>query len=594
MNARRNLLAAAALVALLALALTPPARWLSEKKSAGQGETAQDVQTMLDLLAASPARCAQTPVEPMLAMEDIWAIEDAREESGTPLVTGMRNGDHELGYDAESDTFYCTIGMEMGEDWPELTLFAQAADGAENLRVVWVDDYSYDFPADAVRDGWRYELLAYTDTEFAYFGVVFTGLPIVTLKIGGGAEALGEEYTAARVAVSGEGYAGVSSGALVHLRGGGYVKQYPKDSYRVELHTLSAHGDKKDRQSLLGMPEDSDWLLIANASDESCARNELAFGIWRDWNADGQAFMLLESRMVEVFVENEYVGLYQLMQRVREEDEIVRMGGNPATDYCARVVNVQNVGKRPRLDMVDSINMWVELRYAPQGVSTERAFAQFEPYWRMNTRTAEHAWWLDDETFARTAEACTDVHAMMDFFLFTQAAGLGYDNVFNNVFMWALWQGDHYVYYLSPWDMDMGFAKLFGGKRSGSGLYLHNQPSGNMPVIGAADDVEDTLNLYMQQARRMLDLDVAGSQQTMRDIWREKRATILTDDAMYQRFDAFEEMINASGAYLRETEKWHGGARELSLAAIQAFAVEHLHTIDRTIEELWPLDEAAN
>ena len=103
---------------------------------------------------------------------------------------------------------------------------------------------------------------------------------------------------------------------------------------------------------------------------------------------------------------------------------------------------------------------------------------------------------------------------------------------------------------------------------------------------------EDTPNLYLQQARRILDLDIAGTQQMIRDIWNEKRATILTDDAMYQRFEDFEELLNASGAYPRESERWYGGAQELNLAEIQAFAVEHLHTIDLAIENLWPLDGA--
>ena len=158
---------------------------------------------------------------------------------------------------------------------------------------------------------------------------------------------------------------------------------------------------------------------------------------------------------------------------------------------------------------------------------------------------------------------------MMDFFLFTQAAGLGYDNVFNNVYMWALRQGNHYVYHLSPWDMDMAFTKMLGFE-------------------------EDTINLYLKQAWRMLDLDVDGAKQVIRDVWNEKRATIVSDDAMYQRVEDFQEMLNASGAYLRESEKWYGGAQELDLKEIQVFAVEHLHTIDREIERMWPLETAGD
>lgn len=563
---RRKLMGSMLLVLLLAALLLPVTRLLSSGQGAPRGQTADSVEPMLNLLARSPAYRAHTAVEPMLEIEEIWAIEDAREESGTPLVTGMRNGDHEMGYDAQSNTFYCTIGME-GE-WPELALFAQAKDGAENLRVVWVDDYSYDYAGDAVREGLRYELLAYTDTEFAYVGVVFTGLPIVTLHVDGGAEMLGEEYTPARMAVSGAGYEGVNSGALVHLRGGGFVKEYPKFSYRVELHTLSAHGDAKDELSVLGMPADSDWILISNASDSTCSRNELAWGIWRDWNADGRGFMIQQTRMVEAFVEDEYVGIYQIMQRIRPEEEIVRMGGNPNTDYCARVIKDVNIENRPVIDLMDSVNYWAELRYAPQGVSAKRAFDQFEPYWRMNTRLEQNERWLDDEAFAQTAVQCTDMHEILDFFLFTQAAGLGYDNVFNNVYMWALKQDGHYVYHMSPWDMDMAFTKMLGSEA-------------------------DTINLYQIQAWRILDMNLGDTQHLIRDIWNEKRATILTDDAMYQRFEAFEELLNASGAYLRESERWYGGAQELNLVEIQAFAVEHLHTVDLAIENMWPLDGAA-
>ena len=385
----------------------------------------------------------------------------------------------------------------------------------------------------------------------------------MTITAQGGLDALGEDYIPGRVAVSGAGYEGVNSGAMVHLRGGGFVKEYPKLSFRLEFHTLNRGGDTKNDLSVLGMPADSDWILISNAADASCSRNELAWDIWRDWNADGKGFMIQQTRMVEVFVENEYAGIYQVMQRIRPVEEITRMGGNPNTDYCARVIKDVNIENRPVIDLMDRCNIWAELRHAPSGVSASHAFAQFEPYFRLNEQIGSAAQELPHGEFVSLAAQCTDVEEMMDFFLFTQAAGLGYDNVFNNVYMWALRKGNHYEYHLSPWDMDMAFTKMLGSE-------------------------EDTINLYLKQAWRMLDLDVEDSQQVMRDVWNEKRTTILSDDAMYQRVENFQEMLNASGAYLRESEKWYGGAQELDLTEIQVFAVEHLHTIDREIERMWP------
>ena len=568
MHVRRRIIGTGLAVLLLVAVLLPAANLLSS----GQGDiTANDadhmVKPMIAMLAESPQAKAVTAVEPVMELEDAWAIEDTREECWeTPLVTGMRNAESELGFDAESNTFYCTVGMEDTGDWPELNLFAQGAQGTQNLRVAWIDDYSYDYRSDAVREGYRYELLAYTDTQYAYFGVVFTGLPIVTLHVHGGEEALGEEYIPARAAVSSANHEAINSGAWVHLRGGGFVKEYPKWSFRVEFHEMTPTGDDKAARSVLGMPADTDWLLIANAADPTCSRNELAWQLWRDWNADGKAFMLQQSQMVEVFLDNEYVGLYQVMQRINEEADLVRMGGNLGTDYVARVIKPVNESEKPRADWMDTVEFWAELRYAPQGQFNQRAFSRFEPYVLMNDQAGKL---LSDEEFAEVCAQTADVRELLEYFLFVQAAGLGHDNVFNNVYMWALRDGDHFVYHLSPWDMDMAFTKMFGSD-------------------------SDIINLYHKQTWRMLDMNIGGAQDILWEVWNEKRQNLISDDAMYTRFEDFEDWINRSGAYLRETEKWQGGAQELSLGEVQAFAIEHLHTIDWQLSQFWPHENAAH
>ena len=562
MNRRRNLIAAAGCMAILIALLVPLAQLLS----AGQGDAeANDadrmIRPMLELLEKSPLHTAHTPVGPVMEIEDAWAIEDTREERWeTPLVTGMRSGDKELAYDAASNTFYCSLGIDGGDEWPELALYA-GADGAQNLSVAWIDDYSYDYRSDAIREGYRYELLAYTDTEYMYFGVVFTGLPTVTLHVSGGKDALSETYIPARMSVSSEGYEAINSGIWIHTRGGGFEKARPKWSFRVEFHEYTDRGDKKAARSVLGMPADTDWLLIANADDETCARNPLAWDLWHDWNEGRENFMLLESRMVEVFLDDEYMGIYQLMQRIDEESEIERMGGNLATDYAARVLKRENLGEKPNIDWTDRAGFYGELRYAPQGVSAEAAFKRFDPYITMSAQSRNN---IPDEEFIALCEKHIDIRSMVEYYLFVQAASLGSDNYFNNVYMWALWNGTEHVYYLSPWDMDMSFMRVFG---NGDG---------------------DNINLNYALAWRMIDLDVGGAKRIFWETWNERRRTVISDDAMYQRFLDFEEMINASGAYLRESEKWFGGAQPLSVSEVQAFAVEHLHVADRMLSQLFP------
>ena len=118
------------------------------------------------------------PVLPLMDIEQVWNIEDTRTEATERMVTRMFNGVEVLGYDGLSDTFYCTLGLDDGEEWPQISLTAL---GAEGLQVAWIDDYTYDWCSEAIEENYRYELLAYTDTQYQYIGVVFTGLPIVTI-----------------------------------------------------------------------------------------------------------------------------------------------------------------------------------------------------------------------------------------------------------------------------------------------------------------------------------------------------------------------------------------------------------------------------
>ena len=55
------------------------------------------------------------------------------------------------------------------------------------------------------------------------------------------------------------------------------------------------------------MAKDKKWILLANYSDKTMLRNEVAFNLSRfsnlDWTPD--------SRSVELYINHEYVGVYQ-------------------------------------------------------------------------------------------------------------------------------------------------------------------------------------------------------------------------------------------------------------------------------------------
>ena len=68
-----------------------------------------------------------------------------------------------------------------------------------------------------------------------------------------------------------------------------------------------------------------------------------------------------------------------LMQRIDQEKEIVRMGGDLSTDYAARVIKEANLGEKPNVDWRELAGIYGELRYKPQGVSDKAAFKRSSP-----------------------------------------------------------------------------------------------------------------------------------------------------------------------------------------------------------------------
>ena len=519
------------------------------------------VETLNQYRAYEAAR-SMAVVEPMMDIEDAWAIEDTREEALEPLVMTMQNGGSALGHDKESRTFYCTIGVDNGDDWPEIRLHAAGAVD-DTLRVAWIDDYSYDYPEDALRDEYRYELLAYTDTQYEYVGVIFTGMPIVSLHVGYEGE-LGESYVPARVNVSDAAYDPIDSAALTHLRGGGVYKGIDKWSYRVELHSEGADASgRKEALSVLGMEENSDWLLLSNAQEETAVRNFLAYHLWNRWNAEKGAPMMMPSRLAELFVNDEYMGIYQVMPPVDVEEEIVRMGGNLKTDSAVRMVIETNRHDRPNLSYLADAGFFVESRYSPYK-DPMRVFADFDSFGRLSYFGDNR---LGDEEFAALAEKCLDIDAMMSYYVFMQACGLG-DNVFNNLYIWNTFEDGRYVHRVSPWDMDLSLQET-GMQEDGS-------------VIPYYED-------RMVIPTRLLDLNVGGAREKLWAIWQEKRQNVLMDSEIERWILDVEEYVNASGAYRRESDKWRGGAYELGLSAILGYEIEHMWTIEAEFQKRWPL-----
>jgi hypothetical protein len=120
----------------------------------------------------------------------------------------------------------------------------------------------------------------------------------------------------------------LASGRLViRGRGNSTWDQHPKKPYRIKLVSST---------SLLGMPANRHWVLLANHSDKTLLRNSVAFEVSRRMNLAYTP----RSQVVEVVLNGLYLGAYDLVEHVRTDAQrvdIESLGSTVADDSLPRL-----------------------------------------------------------------------------------------------------------------------------------------------------------------------------------------------------------------------------------------------------------------
>ena len=464
-------------------------------------------------------------VGPVREIEEIWAIEDEREESEEPLVTRLFCNGAEAAYDAESNTFYCTLGLENGEEWPKIKL-TTAKNVGGGLTLCFVDDYAYDACADAIRDGYAYQIMAYTDETYSYSDVVFTGLPILSLHT---AEEITTEDTPAALNLAFGNGERLEANARAHLRGNASLVRLDKHSYKVEF-TRTEDGKKKIPQNVPGLGQTDEIILLAMGFDPNMVRDRLSWSmIERIWPKD-EAFAPVGREYVEVFVNDAYQGAYLMMVPFDRRAEIEKAGaGSAQRDSLYRSVIAAVDKGRP-------IDEGYELFIAPDA---ENPFAGLQTYLRLDDGE------MDDETFCREAAAHIDVPSLMRYTLLVQGMALC-DNIFNNMYVWAHETAAGVVYRFIPWDMDLSWEKE-------PGAYW------DCWMIDAL-------------ACRVIELDVSGARAELAAQWRQMSEAGFTIDAVREELALYQHELTDSGAFLRDAERWGKEQDEMDVSQIEAVA----------------------
>ncbi|MBK9718745.1 MAG: CotH kinase family protein [Saprospiraceae bacterium] len=110
----------------------------------------------------------------------------------------------------------------------------------------------------------------------------------------------------------------------IEIRGNS-SQSYPQKQYGIELRD-SVSGNDLDT-SILDMPKEEDWILYAPYNDISLLRNVMTYHFWNEMGHWGP-----RTRLCELVLNNEYVGVYIMMESIKRDPNRVDVSKMTTTD----------------------------------------------------------------------------------------------------------------------------------------------------------------------------------------------------------------------------------------------------------------------
>lgn len=144
--------------------------------------------------------------------------------------------------------------------------------------------------------------------------VKFTGLPIVHLSTENGVSITSkDDYVDGEVWIDGGRNHVELQTVPMEIRGrGNSTWDHPKKPYQMKL---------EDKSEFLGMARDKKWLFLAEYSDKTMLRNTIAF----EMGYISSLSWTPQSVFSEVYLNNDYIGTYNVTQKVEESDNRVQL-----------------------------------------------------------------------------------------------------------------------------------------------------------------------------------------------------------------------------------------------------------------------------
>ncbi len=363
---------------------------------------------------------------PVITVEEIAQLPKVTGEvtltlGSAPLPKDSETGHYLIPQDAGTRRFDGAVRLQAQEGF---TYYITAGDGYTKQ--------------DALSRGAGFMIFGVSQTECLASGVIFTSLPVLMIQTQHGALPGEEDETGyLRVYSADNGVIRCEETAIeINLRGN-TSKRLPKQSYRVKI--VDEYGEK-DNLSIASLRSDDDWILNPMYTDTSKVREKLAYEMWAAMNSSGQKAQSSRLEYAELYIDGRYWGLYGVQERIdRKQVDANRQYGmlyKVFANWWPSVEQLLAAGED------EEICEGFEVKFAGEGV--ERIWEPAATYMSL----------LNGEKNA--AGASVSLENVIDYGLWAMLVQ-AHDCHFKNQYIHCAYEGEGYVMYKIPWDLNHTF-----------------------------------------------------------------------------------------------------------------------------------------
>ena len=472
------------------------------------------------------------------------------------LIEQIKIDGVELPFDNNSNTFYFPVNTnDIGK---EKELNIEIISNEVSVNIIDGKEYNDKVDLKVSIDIDKF-IEIYSNSSFYYskYYIKFTNLPTMIIN---NSDKLGIDYVYGNLNIIDPNYKeneskySMVTDMKVRLRGASSAN-LPKKSYRICLYE---NNNKKDL-SLLGLRTDSDWILDPLYTDDSKIRTKLSYDIWNLINrdVDKDYYASLNCEYVEVFMGDEYLGLYLLKEPIDEDSLNLKETSSSNSGILLKGVTHDAIdfSEEKIKNIEKEVYCSLELKY-PKDLKDNSKYwynilSKMKEYYSGNM-TGE----IINNTFY--------IENLMNYRLFLLAISANDNYEPKNVYFSAKNLDSDTKIVLTPWDLDFTFGVGWKeGTDRGTKLY---------------DKVEEVESVYISDDPQFVN--------SLKNRWKYLRANVFNETVINNLINEYYNEITISNAVQRDYDKWIESDIETELDEIKKWCKQRFEVIDKYIDKL--------